>query len=273
VKAARLLLFTALLGLTACDGFLAPAPVTPAPPAPTASASPTVVWFPPTNTPSPFPTASLGPTVEPLPGVGNLIFSDDFSQAALWNTASASAASAGVSNGALILAINSPGPLTVISLRSQPAVTDFYADATASLSLCQGGDAYGLLFRAASGDSYYRFAVNCNGQVRLERARGGSVEVLQDWIPTGDAPLGAPAQVELGVWAVGSEMRFLLNGNLQFTAHDPLLPSGSLGFFASAAGSSPVTVAFSKLSVFAVTYVSPTPTAVLTSTPPATRTP
>jgi hypothetical protein len=97
--------------------------------------------------------------------------------------------------------------------------------------------------------------------------------VLQDWLTTGDAPLGAPAEVRLGVWAAANEMRFLLNDSLQFTAHDPLLHTGTLGFFIAAAGSSPVTAVFSDLSVSAVTYASPVPTPVPTSTPPPTRTP
>jgi hypothetical protein len=272
-KAVRVVLLGGLLGLSACGGFLAPVPATPAPPTPVPSETPTIVWFPPTNTPTLLPTPTVGPTVEPLPGVGALLFSDNFSQASAWNTASSNAASAVVADGHLILSINGPGPLTLVSLRSEPAVADFYARATVSLSLCQANDAFGMIFRASSGNDYYRFTISCSGQVRLERARGGSIEILQDWLPTGDAPRGAPAQVLLGVWAVANEMRFLLNDTLQFTAHDPLLHSGTLGFFISASGASPVTAAFSDLSVSSVTYVSPTPTLVPTSTSLPTRTP
>jgi hypothetical protein len=272
-KTAQLVLLAGLLGLSACGGFLAPAPVTTAPPTPIPTGTPTIVWFPPTNTPPPLPTQTVGPTVAPLPGVGAVLFADDFSRAAVWTTATSSAASAVVANDRLVLSINGPGPLTLISLRSEPAVADFYARATVSLSLCQANDTYGMIFRAAAGDSYYRYTISCRGQVRLERARGGSIEVLQDWLPTGDAPLGAPAQVRVGVWAVANEMRFLLNDNLQFTAHDPLLHTGTLGFFIAASGSSPVTAAFSDLSVFSVTYASPPPTQIPTSTPLPTHTP
>ena len=272
-NAVRLLLLAGLLGLTACGGFLAPVPATTAPPTPLPTETPTIVWFPPTNTPTLLPTPTIGPTAAPLPGVGALLFADDFSQPAVWTTATSSAASAVVSGGRLVLSITGPGPLTLVSLRSKPAVADFSAVATVSLSLCQANDTYGMIFRAAPGDNYYRFTVSCSGQVRLERARGGSIEVLQDWLPTSDAPLGAPGQVRLGVWAVANEMRFLLNDNLQFTAHDPLLHVGTLGFFISASGTSPVTVTFSNLSVSSVTYVSPSSTPVPTSTPRPTRTP
>jgi len=72
---------------------------------------------------------------------------------------------------------------------------------------------------------------------------------------------------------VGDEMRFFLNNNYQFTVHDPILHVGTLGFFVYASGASPVTVAFSDLSAFSVTYVSPTATPVPSRTPLSSRLP
>jgi hypothetical protein len=273
IKSVRLLLLLGLLGLTACAGIFTPAALTPSVPPITPTVTPTIVWFPATDTPIPLPTPTIAATVEQLAGVGNLLFADGFTQASLWSTAASGQASAVVQPGRLVLSITAPGPLTILSLRSEPALADFYAEATASLSLCQGDDEYGMLFRAAPGDNYYRFTVSCRGQVRLERALSGSVMPLQDWSLTGDAPLGAPAQVRLGVWAVGSEMRFFLNGAYQFTARDPTLHLGTLGFFISASGSTPVTAAFSDLSAYTVTYVSPTPTLIPSQTALSSRVP
>jgi len=272
-KSLRLFLLVGLLGLTACAGIFTPATLTPSVPPATPTEPPTIVWFPATDTPIPLPTSTVAVTVEQLAGVGNMLFADRFMQASPWSTAISSRASAVVQPGRLVLSITAPGPLAILSLRSEPSLADFYAEATASLSLCQGDDEYGMLFRATPGEDYYRFTINCRGQVRLERALSGSVIPLQDWTLTGDAPRGAPAQVRLGVWAVGSEMRFFLDGNYQFTARDPTLHLGTLGFFVSASGGTPVTAAFSDLSAYTVTYVSPTPTLIPSQTPLSSRVP
>jgi hypothetical protein len=261
-----------LLALTssACSGlFAAPTPTPTSPPVPS---TPTIVWFPPTNTPTSFPTSTFALTAEPIPGIGSLLFADDFSDASLWNVSVSSKAAAQVENNRLTLSLTS-GPQTIASLRSQPSLGNFYAEVTASPSLCRGNDQYGILFRAASGGNYYRFLLACNGSIRLERVRSGSPDILQNWLPTGDAPPGAPATVKIGIWVVGFEMRFLLNDHLQFSLRDPVLHIGTLGFFAYASSTTPVVVSFSDLEVYSVSYVSPTPTLPPTRTPTPTRSP
>jgi hypothetical protein len=191
--------------------------------------------------------------------VGVLLFSDSFDQPDLWSTSKSSQASATVTSNKLLLSISGQGPLSISSLRNQPVLGDFYAEATATLSLCGNQDQFGMIIRAAPGDNYYRFTVRCDGQLRLERSLSGSRSPLLDWLPSGDAPNAAPAQVKLGVWVVGSEMRFFLNDNYQFSKRDTTLHAGTLGFFVFASGATPITVSFSALSVYPVTYVSPTP--------------
>ena len=184
----------------------------------------------------------------------------------------ASWASATVTRNRLILSISGQGPVSIASLRSQPTLGDFYAEATVKLSLCGGKDQFGMIFRAAPGDNYYRFAVRCDGQARLERVLSGSNSPLLDWQSSGDAPSAAPAEVKLGVWTVGSEMRFFLNDHYQFTVRDPVLHAGTLGFFVYASGATPITASFSDLSVYSVSYVFPTPSLTPSRTPIPSRT-
>jgi hypothetical protein len=171
-----------------------------------------------------------------------------------------------VENNRLTLALTA-GPLSITSLRSEPLLGDFYAQVTVSVNLCQGNDQYGVLFRAAPGENHYRFVLACNGSLRLERVRSGAAEILQNWIPSGDAPTGAPTQVKIGVWASGDELRLFLNDHLQFSLRDPVFHAGTLGFFAFASGETPVMVLFSGLEVFSVAYISPTPTLQPSRTP------
>jgi hypothetical protein len=160
-------------------------------------------------------------------------------------------------------------------MRNQPVLGDFYAQAVVDISLCSGKDQYGMIFRAAGDGNYYRLTANCSGQLRLERVRAGEIYPLLDWLSSGDAPTGAPAQVNVGVWAVGREMRVFLNDHYQFSMFDPVFSSGTLGFFIFASGQTPVTVSFSDLSVYSVFYVSPIPslTPIITLTPSRTPTP
>jgi len=254
-----------VVSLVSCAGMF-PAPLETPTPAPTETATPTIIWFPATNTPIIFPTQTIAPTEQYHSGVGDPIFPDSFDLPDLWNTPTFSWARAVVTRNRLVLSITGPGPRSITSLRSQPALLDFYAEATATIWLCSGGDQYGMVFRSASG-GYYRFTLNCGGQVRLDRGSSGSVTPQTEWMTSGDAPAGAPSEVKIGVWALDGEMRFYLNGNYQFTSRDPFVQAGRLGFFVYANKTTPVTVSFSDLSVYSVFKVSPTPTPTASNTP------
>jgi hypothetical protein len=274
-KRILILLLTACgLVLTSCSNLNLMPTGTPAPFF-TATPTPTIIWFPPTTTSTVFPTQPPTQTEEYHPGIGDLIFTDSFDQLNLWDTASSAQASASLMRNRLILSISGSGPLSIISMRNQPVVGDFYAQAMADISLCNNKDQYGMLFRASGNENYYRFTVNCNGQSRLERVRAGETYPLLDWLSSGDAPTGAPAQVKMGVWTVGREMRVFLNDHYQFSTFDPVFSSGTLGFFIFASGQTPVTVSFSDMSVYSVFYNSPTPslTPSITLTPSRTPTP
>jgi len=261
-----------LVLLTACAGLFPVSTPTPTPVAATDTPTSTIVWFPPTITPTVFPTRTILPTPEQRPGLSDLLFTDTFDQPGLWSTSISSWANAAVISNQLVLTITGQGPASLISLRSQPTLTDFYAEVTVDISLCAGKDQFGMVFRTSPGENNYRFAVTCDGAVRLVRTRSGSVLPLIDWLPTGDAPIGAPAEVKLGVWAVGGEIRIFLNDHYQFTVRDPVLHTGTLGLFVYVNGTAPITASFSELSVYSVSYVSPTPSATPSRTPIPSRT-
>jgi hypothetical protein len=267
-----------LLSLSACAGLGLPqspgrgqgTPTTPPPTETSSLATLATVWFPATFTPTAYALTTPTQTPEQRPGLGPVTFSDDFSDPSLWDIASSDQGSASVENNRLTLAVQ-PG-VYFISLRHNLVLDDFYAEITARTSLCRSADDYGLLIRAVP-VAYYRYALSCDGNVRLERVSVSERHPLYARTPSADAPSGAPAEVRLGVWAVGPEMRFFLNGRYQFTVSDPNLSSGTLGVFARSAGDTAVTVSFSDLTVHSVFYVAPTVTPTGTPTPPSTGTP
>jgi hypothetical protein len=211
----------------------------------------TVVWFPPTTTFTPFPTQGTTPTPDQRPGIGALIFSDGFTEGEAWSLGRTEQGSAAIGKGELTIALFSPKAY-YFSTRQEPVLEDFYAEITASPSLCQGTDEYGMLLRYTGPASYYRFSLSCDGRARLDRVVSGQASSPQPWLQSGAVPPGAPSSSRLGVWSVGDELRFFVNDEYQFTVKDPLLASGTLGVFARAAGDQAVTVNFSELVVYQI---------------------
>lgn len=233
----------------------------------------TIQWFPATRTPLPIPTVQMEPTREQRPGLGDVILSDDFTNASQWTTGENEAGTVSTGDGDLTMAM----PVTkgmLISLRKNTNLNDFYLEVTSSLNLCRGDDQYGLLFRASSLQDYYRVLISCAGQVRLERIKNGSTMFLHDWTYSGQVPPGSPLVLKLGVWAAGSDLRLFINDVFQFSTTDNVLPVGSVGMFARSSGQNPLTVSFSDLKVYAVDRSAiPTPAPSVTITPTITRTP
>jgi hypothetical protein len=219
-----------------------------------------VTWFPVTSTATRVEYSTPAPTLDPKPGVSELVLSDGFLSESDWNTAVGDEASVALTADGLTIAAQ-PGVAPVASFRRGYVFRDAYAEVTARPSLCRNGDSYGLLFRAQNNVAYYRFALQCDGTAGAGRVNLGSPRVLQPPTPSADAPVGVPGTVRLGVWTLGHEFRFFLNGKYQFAATDESYSSGGLGVFAAAGGDTPVTVTFSDLAVYDVSSGAATPAA------------
>ncbi len=256
-----------MIFLTGCSSqFLAQPTFVPTDtPSPTFTVTPSPVWFPPTDTPTLMSTQAVQPTVDEKPAVEAELLADDFTDPAQWSTGLTAAGSVAFGDKELTLAVSQPKG-SLLSLRKAPIPGDFYLELTVDLSLCRGGDAYGLLLRASSPANYYRFVISCTGQLRLERLKNSQLAILRDWTLAGQVPAGSPLLLHLGVWAAGSEMRFFINDEYQFSARDPVFTGGTLGVFARAASDTPVTVSFSDLHVYGLGAL-PTPLPSLSVTP------
>ena len=217
----------------------------------------TIVWFPASATPTRMAFSTYTATPEMSPGIGPVTLSDDFSDDSVWDTAVSHQGSAAISRNRLTLAVQ-PG-VYLESVRREGTLGNFYAEISARPSLCRGDDSYGMLVRGV-GLSYYRFILSCNGEVRAERVNAGVKLPLNEAVSSGDAPRGAPGEVRIGVWAVGSDIRLFLNGRYQFGINDKSFPSGALGVFVRSEGETPMSVTFSDLTVCEVEYVPPTRT-------------
>lgn len=227
---------------------------TPLPPTETATITSTVTatidWFPATATPTLRPTQIIEPTPEMRPGVGSLLIDDLLSSGSQWQTGRFSAGNITQVNNSLTIAIQQ-SRASLLSLEMKNILRDFYLETKVNIGLCKSSDVYGLIVRAVSEYNYYRFLVDCQGYARAERVRDGATTLMQDWTPTG-LPPGAPLDVSLGVWVVGSEMRLFANNAYIFSVKDPVFTEGTVGIFARASGDSPVTVSFSEMAISSV---------------------
>jgi len=216
-----------------------------------ATITPTIVWFPPTETPTPFPTPVVTPTEDIRPNTGDILFEDDFSSRTGWTLTHSQTGSVAYGKNELTIAIGETNAY-LFSVHEQPIFSDFYLEITAEPNLCKDLDEYGVLIRVTPTIDYYRFSLSCNGQMRLDRVSGGQASSPQPWMLSGAVPPGAPSSSRLGISAEGEEMSFFVNGQYQFSIHDPQLTSGGVGVFARSTNNTAVTVNFSDLIVYEI---------------------
>lgn len=250
----KIILFFWLLGIMSCACGAVQTPVglpTTTQSPPTATVTPTIIWFPPTNTPTAFPTPVITPTPDMRPDLGPILFEDDFSDPKAWLLNQSSSGSMALGKNELTIAIGETDAY-LFSTREQPTFTDFYLEITAEPTLCRDLDEYGVLIRVTPNVDYYRFSLSCNGQVRLDRVSQGQASSPQPWTPSGSVPPGAPSSSRIGISAIGSELSLFVNGHYQFSVNDPLLTSGGVGVFARSVNKMAVTVNFSNLVIYEV---------------------
>jgi hypothetical protein len=183
------------------------------------------------------------------PKTGKILLEDDFTDPTAWTLGLSDLGSVALGVNELTIAIGEANAY-LYSLHEAPIFTDFYLEVTAEPNLCRNLDEYGVLIRVSPKTDYYRFSLSCNGQVRLDRVIGGQASSPQPWMMSGSVPPGAPSSSRIGISAQGSQMDFFVNGQYQFTIHDPMLTSGGVGVFARSTNNMAVTVNFSDLIVY-----------------------
>lgn len=250
LKAPIYVILLCLLPLSACispsEAALLP---TFTPPLPTHTPTATIVWFPPTATPTPPPTPVITPTIDLRPQVGNILFEDKFDKADFWSLTQNNYSSIALGKNEITIAIAQPKTY-LYTLRSTPQVSNFYLELILWPNLCQGEDEYGILFRVTPNLDFYRLALTCNGQLRLDRFYQGKAAVIYPKTYSGAVPPGAPSIVPIGVYASKKEITVFINDQFQFTLQESVIPAGGIGLFARSVSSASVTINYSDLTVY-----------------------
>jgi hypothetical protein len=229
-------------------------------PTSTLTSTPTIVWFPATETPTiiHLPTATPNPAANPT--YGDALISDSFSSSVDWPESQKEAGIITVGNNSITLAVKATRG-NLFTLRNNTIVSDFYLETTVKrIALCKNDDQFGVVFRAQNEYSFYRLMMNCQGQVALQQMVNSTPTFLINWINSSEISLWEPFTV--GVWAKGSLMRIYINNNLQGEVTRGTFASGGIGYYARAAADTPLTVSFSNLTVHQLTgsSIEPSPT-------------
>lgn len=224
------------------------------PPTATVTAPPTstIDWFPATSTPTLQPTLPPLPTPDQRPGIGELIYEDDFSDRGDWVLYQIVNSSLTLINEDITMVIEQTAG-TVYAFRAAPLLDDFYIEVTASPSYCQGDDEYGLMLRVTGNRrDHYRFALTCDGRAGVFRVvNDGRIQIV-DWLRHPLIPTSFPLESRLGVWVQGREMRFFINDTYLFSVVDSVIGRGSVGVFARASARESISVTFSELEVYSL---------------------
>ncbi len=244
-----LVLFSAMV--SSCTPAPTTTPAATVTPTSTNTVTPTIVWFPPTPTFTPFPSFTPVPTNDTKKPLGKLLFHDSFTSEKNWVLGDSPAGRVALGKEEISLTIVRPEGY-ISTYRKEPILTDYYLEIEAKPSLCMGDDQYGLIIRRSSSSTFYRFALSCNGQARVDLINGGTATSPQPWVSSASIPLGAPNNVKIGVLSQGKELSFWVNDQYQFSITDKKLFTGLIGMFIRSAGENAVTVNFANLKVYSL---------------------
>jgi hypothetical protein len=217
-------------------------------PLPSSTPSPTVIWFPPTDTPVVTPTKELTPTPEVLVGLGDILYEDPFISSEGWLLPQTQRGEINIGNGEINIIINEPGSY-FDGFLEEPDLNQYYAEITVNPVLCSPLDEYGFLFNVSGLNQYFRFALTCSGEVRLEQLNAGTTTLLYPRTRVASIPAGALTVTRVAVLVVLDEIHVYVNGDLLISLEGQQIPRGSFGVFAKSVGETAMTVSFSDFVV------------------------
>jgi hypothetical protein len=195
-----------------------------------------------TLTPSPVPSA----TQDPQAGLGEVILFDDFSENLGWALGDDGTGATSIREGKMIITLHETRGFRSALAPVQPLV-DFYLEVEVRPEICEPDDEFGFMFRVNAQFEYYRFALNCSGQMKMNRILQNGSRALT---PLALAPAVIPGPMatnKLAIRTSGDQFRIWINDIEAFTIRDVSLQSGLVGFFVRTGRGNQATVSFDNL--------------------------
>jgi hypothetical protein len=234
--------------LCACtSSTLTPSPIpvldTPFPTHTPTFAIPTIA---PSETPIPSPVPSETP--DPLEGLGEVIFLDDFSENLGWDLREDELGGTSINQGRMTISLHQSKSLRYVLAPVQP-LDDFYIEVEVRPEICQPDDEFGLLFRVNSQIEYYRFSFNCAGETRVSRTLQDGSRSLTSLEVTPSVHPGPKASNKLAIRASGDHFQIWINEFEALTFRDASIQIGIVGLFVRTGRSNLATVTFDNLQI------------------------
>ncbi|HEX9091584.1 MAG TPA: NBR1-Ig-like domain-containing protein [Anaerolineales bacterium] len=133
-------------------------------------------------------------------------------------------------DGKLVMKSIHPGSGEEWDLSTQPALKDFYIQATfITGSTCSGLDKYGLLARAPDPEQGYVFEFSCDGHYRLYIWANEKYSALQEWKESSSIVTGPNQTNVMGFWLEGTTLRLYANGHKIAEFTDDKFDQGQFG--------------------------------------------
>jgi hypothetical protein len=132
-------------------------------------------------------------------------------------------------------------------LSTQPIIDDFYMEVTATTGECSGFDRYGLVFRAPGFTPIqgYLFGFTCDGMYSLRIFDGVNFTAIVQWTHSELIHAGSNQTNQLGISAVGQELKLFANGKPLLELQDDRFSSGYFGLYIGAYSTPGFSVSYS----------------------------
>ena len=223
---------------------------TPSPSAIPQTATPTTDWFPVTATSPALTTQTLSPPTPTPIFIGSLILKDEFDQPNFWDTSNTIVASSSIENNKLTLSVNQPAQIT--TMRNQPSLDNFRMDVKVTAKICGTNGSYGIIFRSSNPSNFYRFVINCDKTIEIQRILNGNINHIMEPIYNPVIPTNLSEKAQISIVANGINLDIYINHLKMISISDKYHTFGSIGFFAQTSGDQPMTANFSDLEIYSL---------------------
>lgn len=216
-----------------------------------------------------------GVTAEPVPGLAGdyvLVYEDDFSDPnSGWDDAFDRHSIKQYGNNKYFIELTTSN-LVAWGLANRD-VADFRLEVEATQESGPNNNGFGVLFRFADRDNYYRFDISGEGYFLVSKFLQGEWTTLIPWTATSALNVGQTTN-KLLVEAIGDRIRLFANGVEIGQTTDDSLTHGNFGFFANTFTEANLIVSFDNIKLWVPRGegVAMIPTATPTMRPVATPT-
>jgi len=186
------------------------------------------------------------------PGVGDLLYSDDFSSSKSgWPQSASGKYLALYKNGKYHMTVVPPLYWNVQKLPSQN-FSDFILEVEATKEAGPDDNALGVLVRESNeSNDYYLFLLSSDGYYQVKKAQNGSWAYTQEWAKSSAIKTGNATNL-VKVVCNGDKLSFYANDVKLTDYNDSSFANGHIGMRVESKSEGNVTVAFDNLTVRAI---------------------